>query len=174
MDFQSKVNKLMSAFAEESWYKHIIVGKDIKGSIAGCAKPCGTIISFNSTLAKENPDTFWKIIIHEVAHAIDIQRNGYRFSQDKFGKRKGIHHDKIFYDICRELGDPNPARTHNYKTTPSRKYKQFLYSCKTPNCTEKHILKTIRHNKLQNHKVTYYQWGTGCKVFKHTFIKQLG
>ena len=124
----------------------------------------------NENLAKELDET----IVHEVAHAVDIQRNGYR--RDLRGR--AIHHDQVFYDIMAELsGKPAESfkRTHDIKELkPTRKYRQFEYQLSNG---ETDTLTTIRHNKLQKGKVVFYQFrtaeGSWAKAYKHDFIREV-
>lgn len=46
-------------------------------------------------------ELFDEVLKHEIAHCLDYKRNG-----GKWRKKNGRHvwHDKVFKDICRELG----------------------------------------------------------------------
>ena len=139
---------------------------DLVGRCAGQCDGYGKYIRINKVLLGENlKEELDQTIIHEMAHAVDIQRNGYR----RDSRCRAIHHDEVFYTICAELGDPNASRTHKIaELRSSRVYRKFRYLCE---CGENHTLKTPSHNKLQAGKVTWYQF-TACKgkVYKETFI----
>jgi len=166
--FQNEVNELITK-AEKVYartFKPITVGSPIRGQTAGWAMPSGTEVKFNEEAAKNYPDIFWKTIVHEVAHAIDIQLHGHR----KDARGKYIHHDAIFYEICKKLGDPNPTRTHDMQLKPARKFREFKYKC---NCAEGIVVKTPTHNKIQNKGFTYQC--RECKTNFHSghFVKEL-
>ena len=168
MNFQARVNELLDNLESQTGetFKQVTASAGVKGLVAGWAEPCGTIVKFNQEAANKYPIEFDKTIIHEVAHAIDIQRNGHRKNGGKY-----IHHDQVFYDICVELGDPDPSRTHEYKLMPARIYKQFEYLCE---CGGYHTLKTPSHNKLQKGMTQWYKYrDCGGKIFKHTLIREI-
>ena len=162
---QDRVNELM---AQAKCTTKVTVTTDLVGRCAGQCDGYGRKVRINKMLLesrfqKELDET----IIHEVAHAVDIQRNGYR--RDSRGR--AIHHDQVFYDICAELGHPGATRTHKIKELkPTRKYRQFKYKLSNG---EVNTLTTIRHNRLQSGKVEYYQWKGGVTTYKHDFIGEV-
>ena len=167
---QDRVNELVDASGIKL---SVVVSTNLVGVTAGDCDGYGRKIRINKVLlkphlAKELDET----IVHEVAHAVDIQRNGYR----RDSKGRAIHHDKVFYDIMAELGYPNAKRTHDIKELkPSRVYREFVYNLRHRNSEGKCgrvTLKTIRHNKLQNNKVEYYQWPGGLRAYKVDFVEE--
>jgi len=170
MKFQNDVNMLLVR-AENVYnrkFQPIKVGKPITGLVAGSALPCGTVVQFNEEAAKNYPNIFWKTVVHEVAHAIDIQLHGHRRNGNKY-----VHHDAIFYEICKKLGDPDPGRTHEYELKPARKHREFLYTCGClleSGIPKEHVVKTITHNRIQKGTRSYQ-----CKSCKKTikFVKQI-
>jgi predicted SprT family Zn-dependent metalloprotease len=167
--FQARVDELMQlasqVYARE--FKPVIAKDTVRGLVAGWAMPCGTVVDFNLQAAERYPQDFDVTVIHEVAHAVDIQKNGYRRSSNG----KAIHHDAEFYSICRELGDPEPNRTHEYNLRPSRIYREFEYQAM---CDAKHNLKIQMHNKLQKGIHSWVKFREcGCKVYKDNIFREI-
>ena len=163
-------------------YNDVKVIVDLKGMTAGYCDASAKFIRINEVLTKHEhlADELERTILHEVAHAVDIMRHGHRKNGNKF-----VHHDHIFYTICRELGIPDETRTHDIKELVStRKYREFEYRLRKlidgewkymvhngkPVCE---TLKTIRHNKLQKGKVEYYQWSGGKRAYKVDFVREI-
>jgi predicted SprT family Zn-dependent metalloprotease len=167
--FQVRVNELMTVAAEKypnTVFKPVTAKNTLKGLVAGHCLPNGIEVDFNQEAANKYPEEFDLTVIHEVAHAVDLQINGYRRSSNG----KGIHHDDVFYNICRKLGDSDPTRTHNYKLTPTKIFREFIYRDTEG---KERILKTRSHNDLQKGKQEWYKWKGGAKVFKDTFVKEI-
>jgi hypothetical protein len=172
--FQARVNELMQIAIKKypnTVFKPVTALNTVKGLVAGHSEPNGVVVNFNQEAADKYPVEFDLTVIHEVAHAVDLQINGYRRSSNG----KGIHHDKVFYSICRVLGDSDPTRTHEYKLTPTKIFREFIY--KDTEGKER-ILKTRSHNDLQKGKHEWYEWKAGPadlggKVFKDTFVKEI-
>lgn len=116
------------------------------GMTAGMYDPRNHTVEINEQIL-QYPD-HWTIVVHEVAHAVDQMRYGSR----RNSRGQFIAHDDVFYGICRELGDPNPNRTHDYKLKPTRVYKEFEYNCA---CVEPHIVKTTTHNRITKKGMVY-------------------
>ena len=169
---QDRVNELVDASGIKL---SVVVSTNLVGVTAGDCDGYGRKIRINKVLLKPHlAEELDETIVHEVAHAVDIQRNGYR--RDSRGK--AIHHDKVFYSIMAELGYPNAKRTHDIKELkPSRVYRQFKYACDIEGCKDTHILKTPSHNKLQNAGINDPKWykyrKCGGKVYKTTFVKEI-
>ena len=173
MNIQDRVNELV---LQSGISLSVAVSTNLVGRSAGDCDGYGRkirinkVLVSNSDLAAELDET----IIHEVAHAVDIQRNGYR--RDSRGR--AIHHDAKFYDIMAELsGKPAESfkRTHDIKELkPTRIYRRFKYTCDIEGCKDTHILKTPSHNKLQKGHHSYYTFrDCGGKIFKNTFVKEM-
>lgn len=137
---------------------------DLRGHTAGEYWPNEHKIRFNMDVAENYPNLYHVTVIHELAHAVDYIRNGYR----KYSNGKHIHHDDTFYAYCSMLHSytdyiPHEyKRTHEYKTTATRKFREFEYKC---GCPEPHMVKTPTHNKIQRG----YQYI--CRECKTTFGK---
>lgn len=110
------------------------------------------------------------VVLHELAHAIDYKRNGGRFSVDKNGKRKWIHHDELFRTYMLEIGGVDTSTTHNFKTVAVRKQRRWSYACECTDSNGNPIgikVSTVIHNRIQkkNH-------GRICKACKFHFNKE--
>jgi len=124
-------------------------------------------ISLNKWLYNEKPEDYFEYVVkHEMAHAIVNEIYGY----NPFIKP----HGREFKRVCRVLGIPGTATTDKFsdseylkvKKSKSRKRKEYEYTC---NCGRKHILTSIRHNRVK--KGTNYIC-TECRS-RLKFVKEL-
>ena len=169
---QNTVNRLIAVAAANTPKVNFFVPKitaNLTGVTAGECSGDGKTIRINKLLVEQEhlKHELYETIVHEVAHSVDIQRNGYR----KDSRNRYIHHDAIFYRIMAELGITNAKRTHDIKDLkPTRKYREFEYRLSNGKIE---TLKTIRHNKLQRGKVEYYQWPGGARAYSRDFIREV-
>jgi hypothetical protein len=182
------LQELANTFTEYAGVKPVVVRVDLRGVCAGQCCELGKVVRINEVLTKHEHllGDLIQTLAHEVAHSIDIQRNGHRTYETGSRKGKWIHHDKVFYDILSEIASfdsrvqKEDRATHDIKELkPSRKYREFSYNLRKKNASGeweyvgKDSLKTIRHNKLQKGRVEYYQWPGGSRAYRNDFIEEI-
>ena len=121
---------------------------DLRGMAAGQANYVENKIRLNrELLEKYASDFIEQTVPHEYAHLV-----AYR----KFGGRIRPH-GKEWCSVMLALG-AEPRRTHNYRVSPARKCRRFLYQC---NCLGKdYQLSSIRHNRI---KKGFHYFCSKCK-----------
>jgi SprT protein len=152
------VPRNVTEFAEENVKKTLFIGASTlnivipfegvkffnKSTTAGYVLPSkGNLVYLNLELLKRNPDHFAKDTIpHEVAHL---------FANKLKAKGEG-HHGATWKMVMRLVYGLEPIRCHNLDTKGvGKKTNKFKYIC---NC-RKHLLGSVRHNKIQSGKSSY-------------------
>lgn len=97
-------HKLIDHGFEFKWIK----SKRVFGSVR--ARGTLRILNLSSKLVSLNEEKHVRdTILHEIAHALDFIRNGYKWRRHSKSGR-GIGHDHVWRSICREIG-ASPERT---------------------------------------------------------------
>jgi SprT protein len=152
------VPKDIREFAEKNIKKALLVGASKlnialefegveffkKSTTAGYVTPSkGNLVYLNLDLLKRNPNHFEKDTIpHEVAHlfASKIQPRG-----------EGCH-GLTWKRVMKNVYGLDPIRCHSLDTNGiGKRVNKFKYIC---NC-RKHIVGSVRHNKIQSGKASY-------------------
>ncbi len=123
--------------------RYPILAFNQKGRTAGSAYLEYWEIRLNPILLAENREQFiHEVIPHEYAHLLTFAL---------FGRVQP--HGKEWQMMMTEIMDLPAKRTHQFSTTSSqtRQYQRFEYQC---SC-QKHLLTSIRHNRLQAGKAEY-------------------
>jgi predicted SprT family Zn-dependent metalloprotease len=171
LNIQAKVNELLISAGCKP---NVTVKIANFGITAGDVDGYGTTMRINKQVIDNYPQHLEELIIHETAHVVDIQRHGFR----KDSRGRYIHHDKVFFDICRELGDPNPSTTYDeeMQLKSVRKFREFEYSCgclSEDGSPKAHIVKTPTHNKIQKRHAVYQCRTCKEEFSKHNFIREV-
>ena len=110
---------------------------DLRGMAAGQANCRENRIRLNrELLEKYTTDFIEQTVPHEFAHLVAYRKFGGRIKP----------HGKEWRSVMIALGS-EPRRTHNYRVSPARRCRRFLYQC---NCAGKdYQLTSIRHNRIK-------------------------
>lgn len=95
-------------------------------------------LMFQLDLAEHNKNTYYAIVIHEVAHYIQ------RMVFGNFVKS----HGKEWKYVMKKVFNAEPIRCHSYDTsvTKTKKQNTYQYTCK---CLNNFKIKTTTHNRIQ-------------------------
>lgn len=119
-------------------FDNITIDYSLKGTRAGVFHwdADNYSLRFNLLIAKENKDSFYNTIVHEVAHYI-VRVLNYNAKP----------HGKEWKAVMNNLGIKNPQRCHSYSIPQeARTMKYYNYSC---DCGLNHELSQIKHNKIK-------------------------
>ena len=117
------------------------VAFDLRGQAAGQANYRENKIRFNRQLLEKYTAEFVdQTVPHEFAHLVAYQ---------KFGRRIKPHGAE--WKRVMEAFGADPARTHSFDVSPTRRLKRFHYRCHCPGSD--YQLSSIRHNRILRGRV---------------------
>ena len=118
-----------------------VISFDLRGQAAGQANYRENKIRFNRQLLEKYTTEFVdQTVPHEFAHLVAYQ---------KFGRRIRPHGAE--WKKVMEAFGVDPARTHNFDVSPTRRLKRFHYRCHCPGSD--YQLSSIRHNRILRGRV---------------------
>lgn len=130
-----------------------VIEKDL-GRAAGKAN--GRTVWLNTNLIARGTEAEQiNIVVHEVAHCVDYQRNGMKWRKNGRGN---IYHDaqhkRIMHEIAAKANFTMSEATtkHNLNTKGLvRRQRRWEYVCKA--CDKPYSISTVMHNRIQKGEV---------------------
>ena len=134
-ELQKKAKELYGVYVDPE------ISYDLRGQAAGQTRYTKNKIRFNRHLLEKYTAEFVEQTVpHEFAHLVAYK---------KFG-RSIKPHGMEWKRVMEALG-VDPARTHNFDVSPTRRLKRFHYQCHCPGSD--YQLSSIRHNRILRGRV---------------------